>query len=132
METKSPGWLRVVLMILAAEKIVQHTVVTAALSFNWKDINSTVAVPPAVLIALGVPVTILFATALWGLIKRRGWAVNLIMALAIFDMLGEFAAQGTISIQLNVSFLVASVLFMLCLLERRAGGEVKQVSSTRG
>ena len=42
------------------------------------------------------------------------------MALALFDMIGEFVAQGTIGIQLNVSFLVATVLLVLCLLDRRS------------
>ena len=94
--------------------------VTAALAVNWQDIRSTVAVPPDALLVLGAIVAVLFGLALWGLIQRRRWAVNLVMALALFDMIGEFVAQGTIGIQLNVSFLVATVLLVLCLLDRRS------------
>jgi len=119
MEHKNSAWLRIVIIILVAEKIIQHVAVTAALAVNWQDIRSTVAVPPDVLLVLGAIVAVLFGLALWGLIQRRRWAVNLVMALALFDMIGEFVAQGTIGIQLNVSFLVATVLLVLCLLERR-------------
>jgi len=120
MEHKNSAWLRIVLIILVAEKVIQHVAVTAALYFNWYGIRSTVAVPPDALLVLGAIVAVLFGLALWGLIQRRRWAVNLVMALALFDMIGEFVAQGTIGIQLNVSFLVATVLLVLCLLDRRS------------
>ncbi len=118
MEHKSRGWLQVVILILVAEKIVQHVAVTAALAFNWYGIRATVAVPPDALLVLGAIAAVLFALALWGLLTRRAWAVGLVIGLALFDLLGEFVAQGRLAIQLNVSFLVAGTLLILCLVYR--------------
>jgi hypothetical protein len=106
------------LVLLAAEKLVQHITVTLAFLFNWKDIASTVAVSPMFLMVAGAIVAVLFAISLWGLFKKRAWAVNLLIFLAVFDMLGEFLAQGTIAIQMNISFLVATLLLILSLVYR--------------
>ncbi len=119
MEPKNRDWLRVAIIALVAEKIVQHVAVTAAFAFDWYGIRSTVAVPPDALLVLGAIAAVLFAVALWGLAKRGRWAANLVLGLAVFDMLGEFVAQGTLGIQLNVSFLVATTLLLLCLAYRR-------------
>ena len=118
MTHENSGWLRVIIMLLAAEKIVQHVAVTLALYLNWRDIRSTVAVPPDVLLVLGAIAAVLWAVALWGLARRRRWAAGLVMGLAVFDMVGEFAAQGRLDIQINVSFLVATSLLILCLVYR--------------
>ncbi len=120
MEPKKRDWLRLIITVLVAEKIVQHVAVTAALAFDWYGIRSTVAVPPDALLLLGAIVAVLFAVALWGLVKQRRWAAGLVIGLALFDVLGEFVAQGTVGIQLNVSFLVASTLLILCLAYRRS------------
>lgn len=128
MEERTSASLRVILMLLVAEKIIQHVFVTAALYFDWQGIRATVAVPPDVLLVLGAIVAVLFALALWGLVAQRSWAVSLVMALALFDMIGEFAAQGTLGIQLNVSFLVATALLILCLVERRRAASARRVA----
>lgn len=49
----------------------------------------------------------------------RHIVVTLLIALAIFDLLGEFAAQGRFAISMTVPFLAATVLLILCLLYRR-------------
>ncbi len=119
MQPKNRDWLRVAIMVLVAEKIVQHVAVTVAFAFDWYGIRATVAVPPDALLVLGAIVAVLFAVALWGSVKQRRWSAGLVIGLALFDMLGEFAAQGTLGIQLNVSFLVATTLLILCLVYRR-------------
>jgi len=108
-----------VLILLVIEKIIQHVVVTFALYFNWKDIASTVAVSPTVLMVASAIVAVLFAIALWGLLTKKPWTIKLIIALALFDMVGEFVAQGVICIVLNVSFIVATLLLILSLLYSR-------------
>jgi deazaflavin-dependent oxidoreductase (nitroreductase family) len=112
-------WLRYSLIAVLFEKIIQHCIVTLAFSFNWAGIRSTVAVPPSVLLVLGAIVAGLFGLSLWGIVTQRRWAINLVIALAIFDIIGEFVAQGTLSIVVTVSFLVAIVLLVLALLYRR-------------
>ncbi len=107
------------LVLLTVEKIIQHIFVTLAFYFNWQDISSTVVVSSRVLMITGAFIAILFALSLWGLLKKYTWSVNLLITLAIFDMVGELVAQGKVAITLNVSFLVAVTLFILCLVYRR-------------
>lgn len=113
------AWLKYILIALVFEKSIQHSIVTLALFFNWAAIRSTVAVAPSVLIVLGTIVAGLFGVSLWGIVTQQRWAINLVIALAIFDMIGEFVAQGTLSIAVTVSFLVATLLLGLALLYRR-------------
>jgi hypothetical protein len=113
-----PNWIYYGLILLTIEKIVQHIFVTLAFYFNWKDIASTVVVSPTFLMISGAVIAILFVVGLWGLLKRRGWTVNLLIALALIDMLGEFVAQGRIAINMNISFLVATLLLILSLVYR--------------
>lgn len=111
--------MKYVLMALVLEKIVQHVVVTLAFFFDWRDIGSTVVVRPSILMVLGAVVAVAFSLSLWGLGTGRKWALDLVIALALFDMVGEFVAQGRISIVITVSFLVATVLLVLTLFYRR-------------
>jgi hypothetical protein len=53
------------------------------------------------------------------MLTQQNWASNLVIALALFDMIGEFIAQGRIDIVITVSFLVATILLILALLYRR-------------
>lgn len=119
------GWVKYLLAALLLEKVVQHVFVTAAFYLDLGGIRSTVAVSPDVLMVLGAIVAVLFALALWGLLAAKAWALGLIIALALFDLVGEFVAQGRLAIQLNVSFLVAALILFLALSFRRQ----KQASS---
>jgi hypothetical protein len=108
-------WARYLLLALIVEKIIQHIVVTLAFYFNWRAIVATVAVPPSLLMVLGGIVAILFLISLWGMLKQQPWAINLVMGLAVFDLVGEFAAQGRLDIKITVSFLVAALLLVVAL-----------------
>jgi hypothetical protein len=121
------NWIYYCLVLLTIEKVVQHVFVTLAFYFNWKDISATVVVSPTFLMIAGAIVGALFVTSVWGLFKKQAWAVNLLIFLAVFDMLGEFLAQGTIAIQMNISFLVATLLLILSLVYR---GQMRKISST--
>ncbi len=126
------SWLRWILVLLVIEKIIQHIVVTAAFFFDWKDIASTVAVDPTLLMILGALVALLFVVALWALLGRRSWATGLVIGLGLFDILGEFVAQGTLIITITVSFLVAIMLLILALLYRRWAAPVPRPSFPLG
>ena len=119
-------WVKYILIALVFEKIFQHIVVTIAFYFNWAQIGSTVAVNPSILMILGAVVAVLFILSFWGMITQQKWATNLVIALALFDIIGEFVAQGTIIIAITVSFLVATILLILALLYRRQ--EVKRTT----
>jgi hypothetical protein len=107
------------IILLVVEKIIQHVVVTLAFYSNWKDIASTVAVSPTFLMVAGAIVAVLFVIALWGMLTKRAWALKLIIGLALFDMVGEFVAQGVVCIVLNVSFTVATLLLILAVVYGR-------------
>jgi len=113
------SWVYYTLLALIAEKIIQHTVVSLAFYFNWRNIVSTVAVNPRVLMVAGAIVAVLFIVSLWGMVRRKAWALNLTLALALFDIVGEFIAQGKLAIVITVSFVVAVALLMLGGIYRR-------------
>ena len=97
--------------------MIQHVVVTACFSYNTFDIRSKVAIDYHFLMISGAIVAALFAIAFWGTIKNRKWGIILASALTMFDIVGEFVAQGTISIAITVSILVAIILLVLCYCE---------------
>jgi hypothetical protein len=119
LETRKSSWIYFALILLIVEKIIQHIVVTLAFYFNWGDIASTVVVSTTILMVLGALVAILFVLSLWGMIKKQMWAINLVIALALFDIIGEFVAQGRIDILITVSFIVATLLLIFALIYRR-------------
>lgn len=119
-EAAKTNWVYPVLILLIVEKIIQHIFVTLAFFFNWTNIASTVVVSPMILMILGAIVAVLFVLSLWGMIKKQFWAVNLVIALALFDIVGEFVAQGKIGISITWSSLVATFLLVLALVYRRS------------
>jgi membrane-bound ClpP family serine protease len=124
-KTTQRRWIRTIIIVLICEKIIQHILVTLAFYHNWSDIRSDVAVNPDVLMVLGGSVAVLFVLSLWGMINRRKWVTLMLIGLALFDIIGEFVAQGVISIVITVSFLVATLLLILTLVYRRQ--EMKNV-----
>ena len=113
------NWVYYGLVLLTIEKIVQHIIVTLAFYYNWRDITSAVVVSPTFLMISGAMIAILFIISLCGLLNKQVWAINLLTVLAVFDLVGEFVAQGRIAITMTISFLVAAFLLILCLVYRR-------------
>ena len=107
------NWTYYLLIVLVTEKIIQHGFVTLAFYFNWKDIASTVVVSPSILMILGAFVGVSFVVSPWGMVRKQTWAIKLVVALAFFDIIGEFVAQGRLDIMITVSFLVAVLLLIL-------------------
>jgi hypothetical protein len=114
------SWIRYVLLILIVEKTIQHLFVTVALYLDWGDIRSTVVLSPDPLMVLGLVVAVMFAVSFWGILTRQRWATGLVMALALFDIVGEFLAQGRLDIAIPISFIVASLLLVLAFLSWRS------------
>jgi len=113
------NWIWVGLVALNIEKILQHALVTIAFYLDFGGIRSKVAVPPDLLMISGAIVTTLFIMSLWGMIIGRKWAINLVIGLALFDMVGEFIAQGRIDIVIPLSFIIAILLLILAFIYRR-------------
>ena len=107
------------LLILSGEKVVQHVFVTLALLSDFGGIRSTVDVDYRALAVSGAVLAVLFAFSFWAVLLKKEWALYLLTAAAAFDVIGEFVAQGTFTIAINVSILVAVTLLILCLLQLR-------------
>lgn len=114
------GWLRrLVLRVLLAEKVVQHAVVTWALAFDVADIREGLAVDYRALVVLGGIAGVLWAVAFVAHLRGDSRALWLAVGLALFDIVGEFVAQGTRWILITVSFVVAIVILALAARELR-------------
>jgi hypothetical protein len=111
-------WLRVAMLLLVAEKVIQHVAVTTAFVFDIGHIRGSMALDYRFFLVSGAVIAVLFALAGWGLLTQRPWAKALTVALALVDIGGEFLAQGTLLITLNVSVLVATALLILALAYR--------------
>src|SRR6185369_18093667 len=98
------NWVYYGLVLLTIEKIVQHIIVTLAFYYNWRDITSVVVVSPTFLMISVAMIAILFIISLCGLLNKQVWAINLLTVLAVFDLVGEFVAQGRVAITMTISF----------------------------
>jgi hypothetical protein len=119
------NWVWYALVILNIEKIIQHVFVTYAF---WRDIGgirSQVEVSPDILMTAGACIAFLFTLSLWGLFTNKFCAINLLIGLALFDIIGEFIAQGRIDIAIPVSFVVAVVILIMALVYRRQNHRTK-------
>lgn len=110
--------LRTAILVLLAEKVIQHVFVTAAFAVDLADIRGSVAVPWLVLAVAGAALALVFAVAFERYRRRRPAARVLIAVLALVDVIGEFLAQGTLAITVNVSFIVALLLLALVARDR--------------
>jgi hypothetical protein len=103
------------LIALVVEKIVQHTFVSLAFLYDIGGVRSTVAVDYRALMISGAVLAILFAVALPALTQRKRWSLYLVAVLAASDIIGEFIAQGTVFVTINISLIVATILLILCI-----------------
>ena len=115
---KNGTWIRVLLVLLVIEKVIQHLVVTLALIFDLGGIRASLAHDYRFFLVAGAFEALLFAFGGWGVLRKKSWAGWLLLILALMDILGEFVAQGTLLITINVSFLVAVILLVVSLLYR--------------
>ncbi|MQC17696.1 MAG: hypothetical protein DWG80_01315 [Chloroflexi bacterium] len=104
-----------VLVAIAVEKAVQHVFITWGFAADRFELREQVAPPWEVLLVAGGVVAVLFVVALVGLLRWQSWAPQLLVGLAVFDIVGEFVGQGTIMIEIVVSFLVAVALLILAV-----------------
>jgi uncharacterized membrane protein (UPF0136 family) len=121
--TEKRSLINYLLIILLLEKIVQHVIVSLSLLYDIGGIRSTVAVDYEVLLVSGAVAAILFAVALSASVQKKRWGLYLLAFLAVFDVIGEFIAQGTVLVTINISIVVAIILLLLCYLELRARNE---------
>lgn len=101
------------LIFLSLEKFIQHMFVTYAFAVDMQGIRSTVVVDHRILMVTGFLVGLLFLANVPGLYHHTPRSRIVLGGLALFDFVGEFVAQGTLAIQITVSFLVATMILIL-------------------
>lgn len=108
-----------ILVVLSFEKFIQHMVVTYAFYVDMGEIRNTVMVDHRLLMISGFMVGILFLVNIPFLLARKRSSFTVLFLLALFDFIGEFIAQGTLAIDITVSFLVASTILLILIIERK-------------
>ena len=114
-----PSFPLIVLLVLSLEKFIQHMVVSYALYVDLLGIRETIAVDYQALLVSGFLVGILFLANVPLLLQRKRSGFGLLLFLALHDLVRVFIAQGTLLIQITVSFLVALVIVLILVLNRR-------------
>ena len=110
----------ILLLFLALEKFVQHMFVTYAFAVDLGGIRQQMSLDYRIFMISGFFAGILFLVS-FILMMRRNWlGLNLLLGLALFDFFGEFVAQGTLCIQIPLSFLVASLIILVQLVTRKS------------
>ncbi len=110
--------MRILFLALLLEKVIQHLFVSWALFADYGDIRSSIAYDYRYFLAAGLALALLFSIAFYAKLKRKKWSDALIICLAITDIIGEFIAQGTLFVAVNVSFIIAVALLMLTFLQK--------------
>jgi len=108
-----------ILVFLSLEKFIQHVVVTYAFYVDMGEIRSTVMVDHRFLMISGFIVGILFLVNIPFLLQRKRNSFTVLFFLAIFDFIGVFIAQGTLAIDITLSFLIASLILLILIVERK-------------
>lgn len=109
----------IVLVILSLEKFVQHMTVTYAFWKNLSGIQESVSFDYRFFMISGFLVGILFLANIPFLIQRKRFSFRLLLFLALFDFIGEFVAQGPHMLDITVSFLVALLILLILILNKR-------------
>lgn len=110
---------QILLLVLSIEKVVQHLFVTYAFAVDLGGIRASVVIHHVPLMIVGFVVGLLFAASarLQFANDRAGYL--LLLWLALFDFVGEFAAQGTLAIEIVLSIVVATIILVVLFLNRR-------------
>jgi hypothetical protein len=116
---ESNRFLIYILIILSFEKFIQHMLVTYAFFVDLRGIRDSVVVDYRFLMISGLVVGLFFLINIPFLYQRRRFSFFLLFTLALFDFIGEFVAQGTLSIAITVSFIVASAILIILILLRK-------------
>ena len=107
-------------MLLSLEKFVQHMVVSYAFLMDVPGTRQFVRYDYRIFLVAGLVVGVLFLASFVLMVRRKRSGFVLSLALALFDFVGEFVAQGTLTIKITVSFIVASIMIAVYLFSRES------------
>ncbi len=110
---------QILLLVLSIEKVVQHMFVTYAFAVDMGEIRDSVVIDHIPLMIVGFVVGVLFAVSARLQLKNQRAGYVLVLYLALFDFVAEFAAQGTLAIEIVVSIIVATIILITLFRDRK-------------
>ena len=118
-KTKTNKLIQIILILLLAEKIIQHALTAIAFFFDIPgvgapDIGARFDLSDPVMGVSNAVLVILFGGAIWGFAADKQWSRTLIFLLAAFDIAAEFVFHGFFFITFSV--LGATILILLLLI----------------
>jgi hypothetical protein len=90
-------------------------VVTYAFQMDLHGTRQFVRYDYRIFMVVGFLVGLLFLLSFVLMVRRKRVGFDLLCGLAWFDFAAEFIAQGTLMIEITVSFIVASLIIVLYL-----------------
>jgi uncharacterized membrane protein (UPF0136 family) len=109
----------IVLLVLALEKLAQHMFVTYAFISNLGGIRGDVSLDYRIFMISGFLVGILFLVAFIMMVRHNPVSLRLLFYLSLFDLIGEFVAQGRVFITITVSLLIATAIIVIVYVRRK-------------
>ena len=119
MQTKKNSKLiRVVLIILLVEKIIQHLFTAIAFihdipGIGTPDIGTRFEISNPVMAMNNAILIPFFVAAIWGIARDRRWAKILVILLAAFDIIAEFVFHGFFFITISVIVSLVTIIVLM-------------------
>ncbi len=107
-----------VLIILLAEKVVQHVVSVPFFVWNISDIRADFAIDYTLLIGANIVLAAIYLIALYGTVTKRVWGSLIALPPALVDIIAEYVFHGLLT-PLTVSVIVAVIILIVAPVEYR-------------
>lgn len=119
MNRKNLNLIRIILLILLSEKIIQHALTALAFAVaipgvGSPSIGNRFEISDQVMAISNSILVVLFGLSILGIIKNKTWSKTLVIILAGFDIVAEFIFHGLFYI--TISVIVSAMLIILTLI----------------
>ncbi len=119
MKSKNQNLIRIILLILLSEKIIQHALTALAFinaipGVGSPSIGSRLEISDQVMAISNSILVVLFGLSILGIVKDKSWSKTLVIILAGFDIVAEFIFHGLFYI--TISVIVSAILILLMLI----------------
>jgi hypothetical protein len=116
---KNQNLIRIILLILLSEKIIQHALTALAFTVaipgvGSPSIGNRFEISDLVMAISNSILVVLFGISILGIIKGKSWSKTLVIILASFDIVAEFIFHGLFYI--TISVIVSAFLIILMMI----------------
>ncbi len=106
-----------ILIILLAEKVVQHVATVPVFVWNIGDMRADFAIDYSLLIGANVVLAAIYGAALYEVATKHVWGSLMAIPPALFDIVAEYVLHGLFT-PLTVSVIVAAAIVIVAIAER--------------